>query len=129
MGTLASRDEVQRFIDHLRYALAEGGYRFFLPDRDKNREALTILGINPRTVKTHLMLLRVEDYCEGPNQDPQGRYPGFSWIFRLRFGQHWLYVKLKIIDEVRLVKCLSFHPEEYGLKPVYDDPGRETGQR
>jgi len=111
--------DVQGFIDSLCDALA-AGYRFYLRKR-KNRDTITRLGLTFREVRSRLLLLRTRDYVSGPEDDRDRRFPGEVWKFRLKVGKTVCYIKLKLEEHNRLVKCLSFHEAEHDLETPFDE--------
>ncbi len=126
--SFSSRDQVACFIEELRDALAEG-YGLTVVNRQKNRNALTRLGMNYKDVRLQLMRLSVGHYVSGPEKDAGG-YPGVLWIFRLPVETKQLYVKLNLLHYCRRIICLSFHEEAYDVKTPYEDcdtTGREGG--
>ena len=57
----------------------------------------------------------VTDYYKGPKQDFDKTQPGDIWEFKKIVDDEQFYVKLKIqnIDGKNILKCLSFHEDEY----------------
>ncbi len=116
--SFASREQVVCFIKRFGDAIAEG-YKFALTDRQKNRDTLTKLGMNYKDVRLQLMLLSIEHYVLGPEEDNREGHSGSVWIFRLPIKMNNLYVKVKLLADSRRIICLSFHEQEYEMNTIY----------
>jgi len=79
--------------------------------RDKNLQGMFDLQMRASELPTLLEGIRVIDYEEGPNSDPDGT-EGTVWIFCPDVKGETAYVKFKF-DGADRVKVLSIHPVEH----------------
>lgn len=75
---------------------------------------LSYLGITKKNVETILLGLSVADFCRGPI--PDDSKPGELWEFGKDIDGHEVYIKIKVVKEVNIAKCISFHIPKYPLK-------------
>ncbi|TDA67828.1 MAG: hypothetical protein D9V47_09975 [Clostridia bacterium] len=112
---IASEASVKGFLADLQVALQEG---FYLVPRKKNLESLALTGLTIQEVKDIIQGLTAADYCRGPEEELDPRYPeGDVWLFEVTYLEVQYYVKLKIEDG--RVKCLAFHESERWLGHPY----------
>ncbi|MEN6435892.1 MAG: hypothetical protein ABFD58_08755 [Anaerolineaceae bacterium] len=96
---------------------------FTLVQRKENKETLLCLGFNDKVVKEVINQLTIEDYCEGPSQDP--KYNLQSWIFGKAINNREVYIKLQKShfndpgDEIETLYCISFHFSKEPLNYPY----------
>lgn len=96
--------------------------------REKNDDALTILGITPKHRMEEVKRLCYADYFKGPSPDHDGEPDKEWWEFGLRVKGHEIYIKIRIYkkeDGKDGAKCMSFHIAEE--KITYPFKGREGG--
>mgnify|MGYP002580634469 CR=1 FL=1 len=113
MGKYASTSDISSFLAQAKKLISEGNY-VFVPRR-KNLAALANYGLTITDAKDEILDLMVTDYYKGPKQDFDKTQPGDIWEFKKIVDDEQFYVKLKIqnIDGKNILKCLSFHEDEY----------------
>jgi hypothetical protein len=114
-------DQVKQFLlDFKQVASARG---IDLVPREGNILTLQYLGITKKNLEEILLGLSVADFCNGPIQDKSR--PGELWEFGKDIDGEDVYIKLKVVKDVNLAKCISFHiakyPLRYPLKPNDQD--------
>lgn len=116
----ADKDEVKRFLDDLRKVLQDGG-RFYLVNREKNRDSLLRMGLSIKNCRHEVMSLEVKDYCSGPDSDIDPKFKGTVWTFGKEISDRQVYIKVKLIKTGmhQAVVCISFHEAEFPLRNVY----------
>jgi hypothetical protein len=92
----------------------------WVPNRDKNREALLALGITKTLRGEVIRSLTPEDYCKGPL--PDETQSGDVWIFGAQIEDTEVYIKLKLTESEAPI-CLSFHPAERELRYPFKKKG------
>lgn len=83
----------------------------FVPT-DKNRRTLYLLGLTFNDMEDIVRHLKPNEYYAGPLDDHDLNRSGQLWIFKHKYEEHILYIKLKekiIVEETTRVKCLSCH--------------------
>ncbi|NMC64290.1 MAG: type II toxin-antitoxin system MqsR family toxin [SAR324 cluster bacterium] len=119
MAVFADTESVLQLLERVREILRGGG-KFYLIQRQKNRDSLLQLGLSVKSCRAEVMALSIEDYCSGPEDDPKGN--GKVWIFGREINGTPVYIKLKISRfGAGSVTCISFHKAEFPLKYVYRD--------
>lgn len=113
MANQASAEEIVKFLVKAKKLLSMGEY-IMIPRR-KNMQALAQLGFTIIDAKNEILDLATGDYYKGPKQDFDLNYPGDVWEFKKDVGNIQFYVKLKIeiIQGKEILKCLSFHEDEF----------------
>jgi hypothetical protein len=111
-------NEVKQFLlDFKQTATASSGID--LIPREGNMLTLSYLGITKKNFEEILLGLSVNDYCKGPIADDSK--PGELWEFGKNIDGEEVYIKLKVVKELNLAKCISFHiakyPMRYSFKP------------
>ncbi len=91
-------------------------------------EALAKLGITKKNLREEIMILSVENYCEGP--EPDRDRPGDIWVFGKQVGTEEIYIKLKIaqVGQEKIAKCLSFHAANFPLCYPFRSEERKDGK-
>ena len=109
----ANASDIAAFLARAQGLLAEGRY-VFVP-RTKNLEALADHGLTIADAREEILSLTEEDYFKGPKTDFDISQPGDIWEFKKRVDGFRFYVKLKIQerDGRAILKCLSFHEDEF----------------
>ncbi len=98
-------DEVKQFLLDFKQAATSNGVDF-VPRKD-NILTLSYLGITKKNVEEILLGLSVADFCKGPL--PDDSKPGELWEFGKNMDGEEVYIKLKVVKESNLAKCISFH--------------------
>ena len=95
---------------------AQNNFKF--AEREKSRDSIARLGITQKQAKEEIMGLTYEDYCRGPVSDtgPKG---GELWEFGKRIEGKEIFVRLKVVLQLRMAKCQSFHIAEWPLHYPY----------
>lgn len=111
-------EEVKQFLLDFKKAATTSSGIDLVPRRG-NMLTLSYLGITKKNLEEILLGLSVADYCKGPIQDDSK--PGELWEFGKDMDGQEVYIKLKVVKELNLAKCISFHvakyPMQYPLKP------------
>ena len=109
----ASVTNISEFLVKAKKLMTVGKY-VFVPRR-KNMQALAVHGMSITDAKSEIIGLEVKDYYKGPKQDFDSAQPGDIWEFKKDIDGEQFYVKLKIQnqDGVDVLKCLSFHEDDY----------------
>lgn len=110
----SKRREIADFLIEFKNIVVNGRGLDVIP-RGKNNLALIELRITEKIRKDEILSLSINDYCEGPEKDTDR--PGYIWVFGKTVNGREVYIKLKIaqVGEVKIAKCLSFHPAEFPL--------------
>lgn len=108
-------DEVKQFLLDFKQAAVSGGID--LVPRNENMLTLRFLGLTKRNLEEILLGLSVTDYCKGPIPD-KGK-PGELWEFGKDLDGYEVYIKLKVVKDINLAKCLSFHIAKHAIKYPY----------
>lgn len=113
MSNRASTSDISSFLAQAKRLIAAGNY-VFVPRR-KNLQALPEHGLTVKDAKDEMLGLTVEDYFKGPKQDFDRSQPGDIWEFKKTIDNEQFYVKLKIQNRngKDVLKCLSFHEDDY----------------
>lgn len=110
-------DEVKQFLLDFKQAATINGVDFV--PRKGNMLTLTYLGITKKNLEEIFLGLSVADFCKGPIADRDK--PGELWEFGKDMDGEEVYIKLKVVKELNLAKCISFHiakhPMRYPFKP------------
>ncbi len=89
----------------------EGGNKFILANRNKNRNFMLEYNLLINDIKDIILNLEVDNYYKGPEEDESG-LEGEVWIFTPIFQNTKLYVKIRLANNA-LVVCISIH--KYGI--------------
>ena len=113
MSNQASVLDISSFLANAKKLIAAGNY-VFVP-RGKNLQALSDHGFTVRDAKDEILGLMTGDYFKGPKKDFDKTQPGDIWEFKKNVDGEQFYVKLKIQNRngKDILKCLSFHEDEY----------------
>lgn len=105
--------DISEFLAKAKKLMTGGKYVFV--SRRKNMQALADHGMSIVDAKSEIIGLKVKDYYKGPKQDFDSTQPGDIWEFKKDIDGEQFYVKLKIQnqDGVDVLKCLSFHEDDY----------------
>lgn len=108
------KQAIADFLAEFKAIVVRGRGLDVIPRRENN-QALIDLGITAKIRKEEILLLSVEDYCEGPRVDRDR--PGYMWFFGKKLNCQEVYIKLKIaqVDGIKIAKCISFHPAKSPL--------------
>ncbi|HEY3282615.1 MAG TPA: hypothetical protein VGN26_10105 [Armatimonadota bacterium] len=108
--------DAEEFLNRCKTILVTFGL-VFVP-RNKNRQALSDLGLSIVDAKAIVLKLTPDCYVRGPDPDEDGS-SGEVWVFGPKVGRQTIYVKLKL--DGCIAKCLSFHPPERPLVAAEDE--------
>lgn len=108
--SVRSRKEVEDFLRQFMPKLEIFGIMFL--DREKNEEALKMLGITPRMRKEIIRDIEADDYIE--NIMDEFSY-GDMWVFGKDFDGNEIYVKISLGAPGTRTICISFHIAEHPL--------------
>ncbi len=113
MGNQVSASDISSFLAQAKRLITTGAY-VFVP-RGKNLQALSDHGLTVKDAKAEMLGLMVGDYFKGPKQDFDRNQPGDIWEFKKTVDGEQFYVKLKIQNRngKDILKCLSFHEDDY----------------
>lgn len=113
MAKQVSSSDVSAFLQDAKILLSTG--RFTLIPREKNMQTLARYGLTIADVRDEILSLVVADYYKGAKQDLDADKPGDIWEFKKEIDDGQFYVKLKIapIGSGRILKCLSFHEDDF----------------
>lgn len=109
---MAETDEVENFLRDFKIKLGIWGLEF-KGDRKKNRDTLLKLEITAKDVQNYLKLLKVTNYCSGPEKDTENDKE--FWVFGMDVDTEEIYIKINIGQTNNNVICISFHIAEYPL--------------
>ncbi len=113
MATCVNKSDITSYLVQIKRLLSKGKYDFV--PRRKNMQTLAQYGWTIADVKSEILGLVVDDYYKGPKQDHDLNRPGEIWEFKKNIDGRQFYVKVKIVKEngVDILKCLSFHEDEF----------------
>ncbi len=113
MGKEYGRVELADFLAKAKGLMVAGEYDFV--PRRRNLQALAAIGFTVADAKEEIMGLKEEDYYKGSKQDFDPQRPGEIWEFKKNIDGKPFYVKLKIQlrNGKEVLKCLSFHEDDY----------------
>lgn len=105
-----TKQGVDAFLKEFRACWPKTGYTVI--EREKNDDALGILGITPNHRQNIILSLTNKDYIAGPEND-EDESSGEIWKFIKRVNGYQIYIKLKIfeVNNKTYAKCISFHPD------------------
>ncbi len=70
------------------------------------------LGITIDEVKRFVKSIDVCNYCQGPMSDHDLRNAGDVWVFKKKYQNEDIYIKLRVRDEKNDVICFRCHIDE-----------------
>ena len=113
MSNQVCTSDISSFLVKAKGLLVAGDY-VFVPRR-KNLQALADHGLTIADAKDEILGLVVGDYYKGPKQDFDRNQSGDVWEFKKTVDSKQFYVKLKIQNQngKDILKCLSFHEDDY----------------
>lgn len=116
MGNHSIKDkaEVERFLSQFVPKMEIFGIMFL--DRDKNTEALKMLGITPSTRKELIREIQVDDYIESIIDEFSF---GDMWVFGKDYDGEELYIKISLGAPNTSTVCVSFHVAQYPLSYAF----------
>ncbi len=106
-------EEVQSFLDKFHTKLKVFGI-IYRDDRDKNKEAILKLEIQPSYREVVIKSLRPTDYVDGPVIDKLNSL-GEMWVFGKDVKNREVYIKISIGYQKSQTICISFHIAEHKL--------------
>jgi len=92
-------------------------HEFSFVERDKCLDTLARLGITIPQAKSEIMSLTYEDYCKGP--EPDTERGGDFWTFGKLINGEVIFIRLKVVLDLKLAKCQSFHIAERPIEYPY----------
>lgn len=111
----ASNEQIDKFLSFIRNSVtAPNGIIF--PDRKKNLISLAKWGISIAEQKEIIKNLKFNNYFSGPDDEWNNNFPpGEIWVFKKKIRCTNFYIKFKKEKdgEKFILKCLSFHEDEY----------------
>lgn len=116
MVRIAEPKEIYDFLNIVK-KVASRPNRFDLVPRRENLNALAEMGLPRSAPRNVVRSLTIRNYCF---TDEDRDRTGEVWVFGKGIYDEPFYIKLKLdqIDGLYIVKCLSFHPEKPGSKPL-----------
>lgn len=111
------REEVERFLALFFPKLEIWG--IFVLYREKNQEALRLLGITPAMRKAFIKTIEVKDYVE--TVESTLNCFGDMWVFGKDYDGEEMYIKVALGDPGTHTICISFHKAEYPLQYAFKD--------
>lgn len=112
--TVKERDEVERFLRQFMPKMEIFGIMFL--DRDKNTDALKMLGTTPGIRKEIIRDIQADDYIE--NILDRFSY-GDMWVFGKDYDGEELYIKISLGAPGTNTICISFHVAEHPLNYAF----------
>ena len=113
---IKSLQDVEQFLSHFKAKMKIFGILF--TDRDKNKEALMMLGINNNIRIKVVEEIETTDYIETLSDELSF---GDMWVFgKDAFGKE-LYIKISMGHPNSNTICISFHIAEYPINYAYKD--------
>jgi len=108
-----SEQEVEAFLRQFKPKFSLWGIIFL--NRDKNIEALKLLGITPHAREEIIKEIEVDDYVE--TIDAIGF--GDMWVFGKDYDGTELYIKISMGNTNNRTICISFHTAEFPMKYAF----------
>lgn len=109
-----SKEKVEEFLREFREKLKFRGV-FFLDERGKNFETLTLLDIRPMDREKILAELTIEKYSEGPKPEEMHGTKEM-WVFGEIVKGQEIYIKITKGIPGSKALCISFHIAERKMK-------------
>jgi hypothetical protein len=122
----SKKEEIRSFLRNFK-EIASKGRGIDVVLRRENFESLAQLGLTKKNRNEEIMTLSLADYSKGP--EPDTDRPGDVWVFGKQIESKDVYIKLKIVQEkdVKIAKCISFHPAKYPLDYPYKEKNTKKG--
>ena len=111
---IKDKAEVERFLRQFVPKMEIFGIMFL--DREKNTDALKMLGITPSTRKEIIREIQVEDYIE--NIIDEFSF-GDMWVFGKAYDGEELYIKISLGVPNTNTICVSFHVAQHPLNYAF----------
>ena len=112
--SIKDKKEVERFLNQFMPKMEIFGIMFL--NRDKNTEALKMLGITPKIRKQIIREIQADDYIE--NIIDEFSY-GDMWVFGKDYDGEELYIKISYGAPNSNTICISFHVAEHPLNYAF----------
>ena len=109
-----SEQEVESFLRQFKPKFSLWGIIFL--HRDKNVEALKLLGITPQAREEIIKEIDINDYIE-TIQDACSF--GDMWVFGKDYDGTELYIKISMGSSSNSTICITFHTAEFPLKYAF----------
>lgn len=119
---MSKQTQVRDFLVEFK-GIVSKGRGLDIVNRRENIDALSRMGLTKKSLIEEIMILSVENYCQGPQPDRDR--PGHIWVFGKQVGAEEIYIKLKIaqVGKEKIAKCISFHAADFPL--CYPYRGKE----
>jgi hypothetical protein len=119
---VSKQTQVRDFLVEFK-GIVSKGRGLDIVNRRENIDALSRMGLTKKSLIEEIMILSVENYCQGPQPDRDR--PGHIWVFGKQVGAEEIYIKLKIaqVGKEKIAKCISFHAADFPL--CYPYRGKE----
>lgn len=115
-------EKVKQFLLDFKHAATTPSGVDLVP-REVNMLTLSYLGITKKNLEEILLGLSVVDYCKGPVHDKDK--PGELWEFGKDMDGQEVYIKLKVVKDKNIAKCISFHIAKYPMKYPFKPKAQE----
>lgn len=112
---MASKNEVEKFLDEFKYKMKYHKGVYFRDDRPKNLELLSALEFTASKKISILNSLKVENYSEGPLPDSLNKGADM-WVFGAVVKKREVYIKITLGLPNKQPTCISFHFSEHPIK-------------
>lgn len=114
MRIINDRNEVQNFIARFLPKFEVWGIIFL--EREKNAEALRVLGISGKIREDVIRSIEPDDYVETIINESS---LGDMWVFGKDYDGSELYIKIAMGEANSKTICISFHKAEYPIKHAF----------
>lgn len=112
--SIKDKAEVERFLGQFMPKMEIFGIMFL--DRDKNADALKMLGITPNIRKEIVREIQADDYIENILDEFSF---GDMWVFGKDYDGEELYIKISLGAPNTNTVCISFHVAEHPLNYAF----------
>ena len=113
-GMVKAREEVEKFIST--FIAKADIFGVIFVDRDKNNEALKMLGLTDSASLRLVKEIKVEEYSDTISDSLSY---GDMWIFGKDYNGKELYIKVSLGKFSDSAICVSFHIAQYQLEHPY----------
>ena len=110
---IKTKQEVELFLCH--FGVKFDVWGIFYLDREKNEEALKLLGITPKARDEIVRQLKSDDYVETLSTD----YFDEMWVFGRDMEGTDLYIKIALGQPNDRTICISFHIAEHPINYAF----------
>lgn len=110
---IKTKQEVEQFLRQ--FGIKFNIWGIFYLDRDKNSEALKVLGITPKARDEIVRQLKSDDYVETLTAD----FFNEMWVFGKDMDNTELYIKIALGQPDKQTVCISFHLAEHPIQYAY----------